>query len=419
MEDSAAGDMASSIVENEVPGINISKRRRSDQVDDSERSPPKRHRGASLGAAEGIHTAFANLPDWNDDDDLLESFLQEDARAGSDPPETSGRAFTPINASTAIGFPMPQTLRSTELTAPGASHTASAPTPDDWRTTTGIVNGRTLDEIFTGDTKHISDSTLFQMSKLFTIPSIIERTNSNRREDLVAEPMLRKRLGDYKKNVLAADSKCAYGFEYELNKGRHDNGHKGVRMPPASLKCGNCQICLQWHDPVEPTKVFEWWTRSQFEEDASAGDQAAPALTAVGPMPNPLERLARPTAKRKRSVSKLPPYQDNGVPNDKHTRPSTTTSAFEKRKHSSATSPIMSHDSSSDSDSGFDDQKAPPPTVPLRRPLAAKSTNTAIRNQATTEQRDGTKRQDGNEVKPGKKKQIRIDDMLRPGEEQQ
>ncbi|KAF2212769.1 hypothetical protein CERZMDRAFT_97265 [Cercospora zeae-maydis SCOH1-5] len=124
----------------------------------------------------------------------------------------------------------------------------------------GFLNGRTLDEIFTGGLDLISGSTLYELSKSYKISTIESKINLGRREgDTISTPKLHKELAKHKKRVVADGSKCLYAYEYELKKARKYHGQPGVHMPALNLRCGKCAICVQEEDRAEPEKAFEYW----------------------------------------------------------------------------------------------------------------------------------------------------------------
>ncbi|CAK1368247.1 unnamed protein product [Cercospora beticola] len=126
--------------------------------------------------------------------------------------------------------------------------------------TPGFINGRTLDEIFTGKLELISGSTLFELSKRCKFSTIESKVNMGRPNESVNIRKLHKELAKYKSQVLREGLKCAYAFEFDLNKARKFHGQSGVHMPAPSLRCGECTLCIQAEDWEEPEKVSEYWT---------------------------------------------------------------------------------------------------------------------------------------------------------------
>ncbi|PPJ58734.1 hypothetical protein CBER1_08364 [Cercospora berteroae] len=141
--------------------------------------------------------------------------------------------------------------------------------------TPGFINGRTLDEIFTGKLELVSGSTLFELSKRYKFSTIEAKVNMGRPENNINTRKLHKELAKYKSQVLQDGSKCVYAFEYELNKARKSHGHSGVHMPAPSLRCGECTLCIQAEDWEEPEKVSEYWNgpkRAQNTRDEGGRD---------------------------------------------------------------------------------------------------------------------------------------------------
>ncbi|KAM3414820.1 hypothetical protein BST61_g9966 [Cercospora zeina] len=163
----------------------------------------------------------------------------------------------------------------------------------------GFINGRTLDEIFTGDLLLISGSTLYELSKRYKMATIESKINLGRREgDNASTPKLHKELAKHKKRVIAEGSKCLYAYEYELNKARKYHGQPGVHMPVLSLRCGNCATCLEEEeDRAEPDKIFEYWT---------GPNRALQARNGGGQNPVPKINQARLSPTRNIRVQKTP-----------------------------------------------------------------------------------------------------------------
>ncbi|GIZ49535.1 hypothetical protein CKM354_001256500 [Cercospora kikuchii] len=151
----------------------------------------------------------------------------------------------------------------------------------------GFINGRTLDEIFTGKLELVSGSTLFELSKRYKFSTIEANVNLGRQGNTINTRKLHKELAKYKSQVLQDGSKCVYAFEYELNKARKFHGHSGVHMPTPSLRCGECTLCIQAEDWEEPEKVSEYWAgpkRAQNTRDEGGRD---PETTNPPPRPTP------------------------------------------------------------------------------------------------------------------------------------
>lgn len=176
--------------------------------------------------------------------------------------------------------------------------------------TPGFINGRTLDEIFTGKLDLVSGSTLFELSKRYKFSTIEAQVNMGRQEHTINTRKLHKELAKYKSQVLQDGSKCVYAFEYELNKARKFHGRSGVHMPAPSLRCGQCTLCIQAEDWEEPEKVSEYWTGPKRAQDTRHDGEHDPETTKH---PSRLTPISNKTTHKIPSTTVTPKTPEQGL----------------------------------------------------------------------------------------------------------